>query len=119
MILWLVYKRVTFAAQPRIAATVGIVKIRAVEEESEREDTNPSHRGTAEPIWLAGFYEVSPSPLSEGKKKKKEPASERQTAGEQPLIGRDRGKRKRQQQQIENPLPFAQWMQPSPFRVLS
>jgi hypothetical protein len=42
-----------------------------VEEECEKEDTNPSHRGTAEPIWLAGFYEVSPSPLSEGKKEKK------------------------------------------------
>jgi hypothetical protein len=41
-----------------------------VEERSEREDINPSHRGTAEPIWLAGFYEISPSPLSKGKKRK-------------------------------------------------
>jgi hypothetical protein len=57
-----VYKRVTFTAQLRVSATVGIVKRRAVEEESRKEDIDPSHRGTAEPIWLAGFYEISPSP---------------------------------------------------------
>jgi hypothetical protein len=38
-----------------------------------KEDIIPSHRGTAEPIWLADFYEkISPEENRKGRKNKEE-----------------------------------------------
>ena len=76
---------------------------------------------TAKPIWLAEFYEnlslLAPrigGIKDKTERKKKEQASKRQQqAGMRPLIGRDRGKGKKEK--ITNktpPFPFAQWMQP-------
>jgi hypothetical protein len=63
---------------------VRLAKKRAEGEAREKEDIIPSHRGTAEPIWLADFYEkISPRGEQKGKKKerKKRTSLREATAG--------------------------------------
>jgi hypothetical protein len=54
---------------------VRLAKKRAEGEAREKEDIIPSHRGTAEPIWLADFYEKSPPEDNREVRKEKERTS--------------------------------------------